>query len=185
MSLPGQGHDGILHTGVAPSRGRGWGTNSADPTGDRTAVVQRLLGRGRPALGVGAPVQSLPGRPRPTARRRRGTKGKGVALSQAKRHGFSDHDLQVYALEIPPRWLGDHLDAFTAQKLATRALAAQERVAFGQAGSREGTHWTVWRASPTPAASAGGTAPWSGRDSLCPPWSLAMIPWSRTASPAG
>ncbi len=61
-------------------------------------------------------------------------KERAKAFCQAKRaHGFSDYDLQMYALEIRRNWLGDHLDAFTAQKLASRAFAAQERVAFGKA----------------------------------------------------
>ncbi len=48
-------------------------------------------------------------------------------------HGFSDYDLQRYALEIRHGWLEAHLDAFTAQKLATRAFGAQKRVALEQA----------------------------------------------------
>lgn len=56
------------------------------------------------------------------------------ALSDARRaRSFSDYDLQMYALSIRHSWLGDHLDAFPAQKLGTRAFAAQERVAFGKA----------------------------------------------------
>ncbi|MDA8065363.1 MAG: transposase [Thermaerobacter sp.] len=61
-------------------------------------------------------------------------KARAKALSDARRaQGFSDYDLQMYALSIRHGWLGDHLDAFTAQKLGTRAFAAQERVAFGKA----------------------------------------------------
>ena len=56
------------------------------------------------------------------------------AISESWRaHGFSDYDLQMYALEIRHGWIEAHLDAFTAQKLATRAWGAQKRVALGQA----------------------------------------------------
>ncbi len=61
-------------------------------------------------------------------------KARAKALSEAwKAQGFSDYDLQLYALKIRHGWLAAHLDAFTAQKLATRAFAAQKRVAVGQA----------------------------------------------------
>ena len=61
-------------------------------------------------------------------------KARARALSEAWRaHGFSDYDLQMYALKIRHGWLEAHLDAFTAQKLAARAFTAQKRVAVGQA----------------------------------------------------
>ena len=61
-------------------------------------------------------------------------KARAKAISEAWRaYGFSDYDLQMYALEIRHGWLEAHLDAFTAQKLATRAFAAQKRVALGRA----------------------------------------------------
>ena len=64
-------------------------------------------------------------------------KARAKAISEAWRtYGFFDYDLQMYALEIRHGWLEAHLDAFTAQKLATRAFAAQKRVALGQAGTR-------------------------------------------------
>ena len=47
--------------------------------------------------------------------------------------GFSEYDLHSYATSIRRSWIGNHIDANTAQKLATRAFKAVQRVAFGQA----------------------------------------------------
>ena len=47
--------------------------------------------------------------------------------------GFTEYDLHAYATEIRQSWIGDHIDSNTAQKLATRAFKAVQRVAFGLA----------------------------------------------------
>ena len=47
--------------------------------------------------------------------------------------GFSEYDLHAHATEIRQSFLGNHIDANTAQKLATRAFKAVQRIAFGQA----------------------------------------------------
>jgi len=46
---------------------------------------------------------------------------------------FSEYDLHAYTTQIRKSWIGNHIDANTAQKLATRAFKAVQRVAFGQA----------------------------------------------------
>lgn len=50
-----------------------------------------------------------------------------------ERWGFSDYQVQAYATRIRHSWIGDHIDAHTAQKLATRAYTAVEKVMFGSA----------------------------------------------------
>lgn len=47
--------------------------------------------------------------------------------------GFSDYEVQAYATRIRHSWIGEHIDAHTAQKLATRAYAAAEKVMYGTA----------------------------------------------------
>jgi transposase len=47
--------------------------------------------------------------------------------------GFSEYDLHIYATTIRNSWIGNHIDSTTAQKLATRAFKAVQRIAFGQA----------------------------------------------------
>jgi len=47
--------------------------------------------------------------------------------------GFTECDLHVYATKIRNSWIGEHLDSTTAQKIATRAFKAVQRVAFGKA----------------------------------------------------
>ncbi len=49
------------------------------------------------------------------------------------RFGFSEYSLHAYTTQIRKSWIGDHIDSATAQKLATRAFKAVQRVAFGQA----------------------------------------------------
>jgi hypothetical protein len=48
-------------------------------------------------------------------------------------YGFSDYALQKSATRANTAWLADHLDANTAQKLATRAYQAANRVCLGKA----------------------------------------------------
>jgi len=47
--------------------------------------------------------------------------------------GFSEYDIHIYATKVRNSWIGNHLDSTTAQKIATRAFKAVQRVAFGQA----------------------------------------------------
>ncbi len=49
------------------------------------------------------------------------------------RFGFSEYALHIHATKIRNSWIGNHIDANTAQKIATRAFSAVQRVAFGQA----------------------------------------------------
>ncbi len=49
--------------------------------------------------------------------------------------GFSDYEVQAYATRIRHSWIGEHIDAHTAQKLATRAYTAAEKVMYGAAKS--------------------------------------------------
>lgn len=48
-------------------------------------------------------------------------------------HQYSEYALHSYATRISHSWVGDHLDANTVQKLATRAYQASEKVMFGRA----------------------------------------------------
>ena len=48
-------------------------------------------------------------------------------------YGFSDYALQSFAKEANCTWLANHIDAVTAQTLATRAFRAVNRVCLGQA----------------------------------------------------
>jgi len=46
---------------------------------------------------------------------------------------FTEYSFHSYATKIRNSWIGNHIDANTAQKIATRAFKAVQRVAFGQA----------------------------------------------------
>jgi transposase len=50
-----------------------------------------------------------------------------------ERYDFSEYALHSYSTQLRHSWLGDHIDSNTAQKLATRAYKAVEKVLFGQA----------------------------------------------------
>ncbi len=59
-----------------------------------------------------------------------------VLFNRAReRYGFSEYALHSYSTKLRHSWLGDHLDSNTAQKLATRAYKAVEKVLFGKAKS--------------------------------------------------
>ncbi len=45
--------------------------------------------------------------------------------------GFNEYSLHTYATKIRNSWIGEHLDSTTAQKIATRAFKAVQRIAFG------------------------------------------------------
>ena len=49
------------------------------------------------------------------------------------RFDFNEYSLHIYATKIRNSWIGEHLDSTTAQKIASRAFKAVQRVAFGQA----------------------------------------------------
>jgi putative transposase len=49
------------------------------------------------------------------------------------RYDFSEYALHAYSTKLRHSWLSRHIDSNTAQKLATRAYKAVERVLFGQA----------------------------------------------------
>lgn len=48
-------------------------------------------------------------------------------------YNYSEYSLHSYATFIIHSWLGDHLDSNTAQKIATRAIHASEKVMLGRA----------------------------------------------------
>jgi transposase len=50
-----------------------------------------------------------------------------------ERYNFSEYALHSYSTSLRHSWIGDHLDSNTAQKLATRAYKAAEKVLFGKA----------------------------------------------------
>jgi transposase len=50
-----------------------------------------------------------------------------------ERYSFSEYALHSYVTRLRHSWLGDHIDSNTAQKLATRAYKAVEKVLFGKA----------------------------------------------------
>ena len=49
-----------------------------------------------------------------------------------ERYEFSDYSIQSYGTQIRHSWIGEHIDAHTGQKLATRAYKATEKVLFGK-----------------------------------------------------
>lgn len=58
------------------------------------------------------------------------------AFSKARQgYRYSDYDIQAYATIVAnsSKWIKQHLDSNTIQKVATRAFKATERVLFGQA----------------------------------------------------
>ncbi len=63
------------------------------------------------------------------------TKERTAAFAVARaQFGFREYDLHAYAAQFSQSWLGEHLDANTVQKLATRAYLAAHRYAVGQSG---------------------------------------------------
>jgi hypothetical protein len=48
-------------------------------------------------------------------------------------YGFSEYALHAYATAARTTWIANHIDSNTAQKLATRAYQAANRVCLGQA----------------------------------------------------
>jgi len=49
------------------------------------------------------------------------------------RFDFSEYSIIIYATTIRNSWISNHIDSNTAQKLASRAFKAVQKVAFGQA----------------------------------------------------
>ncbi|RIV17341.1 hypothetical protein D2Q93_15435, partial [Alicyclobacillaceae bacterium I2511] len=68
-------------------------------------------------------------------------------------HGFSAFALEAVADEMRrTTWPGEHLDSHVAQKLADRAFAAVQKVAFGQARKvrfkgKRGLQWSSTKAA--------------------------------------
>ncbi len=59
---------------------------------------------------------------------------RAILFKQARTQwNFSDYAIQAYGTRIRHSWIGDHIDAHTGQKIATRAYLAAERVLFGRA----------------------------------------------------
>ena len=49
-----------------------------------------------------------------------------------ERHDFSEYAIHSYTTHLRRSWIGEHIDSNTAQKLATRAYKAVEKVLFGR-----------------------------------------------------
>ena len=59
-----------------------------------------------------------------------------------KTHSFYGYDLHAYAgTTAKACWIGDHLDAFTIQKIASRAFDAVANYAFGKRGRPRFKRW--------------------------------------------
>lgn len=88
-------------------------------------------------LGEAMKRMRLVGESRAYQRARRLPKGSDErtrAFAKARRAcEFTDAAMQHYAIECRQSWIGEHLDAHTAQKLATRAFRAAEKVLLGKA----------------------------------------------------
>ena len=51
-----------------------------------------------------------------------------------EQYAFSEYALHSYAVQFGKSWLGDHLDANTIQKIASRAFRAANEYAMGKRG---------------------------------------------------
>jgi len=61
-------------------------------------------------------------------------KGRSLAFKELNaKFGFSEYSIIIHATTIRNSWISNHIDANTAQKLASRAFKAVQKVAFGQA----------------------------------------------------
>ncbi|MFB2935083.1 zinc ribbon domain-containing protein [Aerosakkonemataceae cyanobacterium BLCC-F154] len=64
---------------------------------------------------------------------KKGSKARTEAFKVANQtHKYSEYDLHSFATIVRNSWIGEHLDSTTAQKLATRAFKASQKVALGQ-----------------------------------------------------
>lgn len=62
-------------------------------------------------------------------------KERGKAFGEARKpFAFSEYDLHSYAVQFGKSWLGDHLDANTIQKIASRAFSTVNMYAIGKRG---------------------------------------------------
>lgn len=77
-------------------------------------------------MSVSAYLSAIPLKPKDPQR--------AILFKQARTQwNFSDYAIQAYGTRIRRGWIGDHIDAHTGQKIATRAYLAAERVLFGRA----------------------------------------------------
>lgn len=61
-------------------------------------------------------------------------KARAEAFEEAKiKYGFTEYSLHAYVARIRNSWLGEHIDANTAQTLATRAFRAVNKTVTGEA----------------------------------------------------
>ncbi|SHJ44955.1 zinc ribbon domain-containing protein [Desulfofundulus thermosubterraneus] len=61
-------------------------------------------------------------------------KARAEAFKEAReKYGFTEFSLHAYAARIRDSWLGEHIDANTAQTLATRAYSAVNKTVTGEA----------------------------------------------------
>jgi hypothetical protein len=69
------------------------------------------------------------------ARQAASKRERNALFSQLRQeYGFSEYALHAYSTDARTSWIAEHLDSNTAQKLATRAYQAANRVCLGQAG---------------------------------------------------
>jgi len=111
-----------------------------------------------------------------------------------EKHGFSDNEMQSFAIVANNAcWIGEHLDAHSAQKLATRAFDAAKTYSRGKRG-RPRSKRKGWLDSLEGKANASGIrfvedrVEWSGRkikSSSSGPSSIAKTSTALRPMPAG
>ncbi len=74
--------------------------------------------------------------------------GRGAAFQALRTdYHFSEYDLHAYATQARTAWIANHIDSNTAQKLATRAYAAANRVCVGRGRRVRFKSSVQWRTS--------------------------------------
>ncbi len=84
-----------------------------------------------------------------------------------ERYDFSEYAIHSYSTQLRHSWIGDHIDSNTAQKLATRAYKAVEKVLFGKAKSvrfkgKNQLDSVEGKSNKTGIRWKGGSVEWSG-----------------------
>ena len=76
--------------------------------------------------------------------------GRSKAFAEVRQHfEFGEYKLHAYAKQFGYSWLGDHLDANTVQKIATRAYNAVNEYALGKKGKPAKKHLVGWVLTPS------------------------------------
>lgn len=66
-------------------------------------------------------------------RKKKGAERNNLFKQAREQQDYSEYGIHRYSTYIRKSWIGEHIDSTTAQKLATRAFNASQKVAFGQA----------------------------------------------------